>query len=206
MDKEARKKGGGWTEHTPTDPEARGCLGNGCSWHMPKRRGKGVGGGLLCPPIMREWGGGSLGVQLARSQPSELLPMTAEPVCMSVYLSSCLCKAFISIDPHWTDQSPVLQLTVTHWPLTRTPEPISLLPTSTSLPTSWICTFSLQGLYGNEHMPYVHTHSWPTLSIPVLFILTDVRSKQRTVSAAIKSVGHTNMDCKRSGFAWLLSD
>lgn len=152
-------------------------------------------------------GVGSLGVQLAHSQPSESLPMTAELVFTSVYPSSCVCKAFISIDPHL------------NWSITCPPTRGDSLTFDQNAGTNIIIAF----VYVSSYFLYTHvfstrfvwkwtyaicahTHSWPTLSIHVLFVLTDVRWKQRTVSGAIKSVGHTNMGCKRSGFAWLLSD
>lgn len=41
---------------------------------------------------------GRFGVQLACSQLSELLPMTAESVCINVHPTICVRKAFVSID------------------------------------------------------------------------------------------------------------
>lgn len=64
---------------------------------------KGWKGGQLCPPSCGGEKGvrvGSFGVQLACSQPSVILPMTAKSVCVNVYPSICVCKAFVSINHH----------------------------------------------------------------------------------------------------------
>ncbi len=165
MDKEARKKGGRMNWAYPDRPGDTGCLGNGCSWHMPKRRGKEWKGDLLCPPSCGEERGvrvGSFGVQLACSQLSELLLMTAESVCMNVHPSICVCKAFVSIDHRL------------NWSISRPLTHSNSLTFDPSAGTNIIIAYKVSSSFLHTHFVWkwrydicAKAHSWPTLSIPV---------------------------------------